>query len=126
MPVVMATTSHAHLRPQVPVVCNSYLKHPIARWQGCLDEVPLKDPHPARHRRRNYFRYLWTKSAKGTAEEPGRNVKQKSGLNREILNTGWGQLERNLNYKAGRVVKVDSAYTSQTCSVCGHTYRRIA
>ncbi len=61
-----------------------------------------------------------TKSAKGTAEEPGRNVKQKSGLNREILSTGWGQLERNLGYKAGRVVKVDPAYTSQTCSSCGH------
>ena len=61
-----------------------------------------------------------TKSAKGTAEEPGTNVKQKSGLNREILNTGWGQLERNLDYKAGRVLKVDAAYTSQTCSACGH------
>ncbi len=61
-----------------------------------------------------------TKSAKGTAAEPGRNVKQKAGLNREILNTGWGQLERNLDYKAGRVVNVDAAHTSQTCSSCGH------
>ncbi|MDE0670599.1 MAG: transposase, partial [Caldilineaceae bacterium] len=35
-----------------------------------------------------------TKSAKGTVENPGRNVKQKAGLNRAILASGWGQLER--------------------------------
>ncbi|MYC61423.1 MAG: transposase, partial [Caldilineaceae bacterium SB0661_bin_34] len=61
-----------------------------------------------------------TRSAKGTVEEPGKNVKPKAGLNRGILNTGWGQLERNLDYKAGGVLKVDAAYTSQTCSSCGH------
>ncbi len=61
-----------------------------------------------------------TRSAKGTTGNPGTNVKQKSGLNREILASGWGGLERNLDYKAGLVVKVDSAYTSQTCAVCGH------
>ncbi len=61
-----------------------------------------------------------TQSAKGTVEKPGTNVKAKSGLNREILASGWGQLERNLDYKAGLVVKVDPAYTSQTCAVCGH------
>ncbi|MCE2467998.1 MAG: transposase, partial [Caldilineaceae bacterium] len=54
-----------------------------------------------------------TKSAKGTVENPGRNVKQKTGLNRSILASGWGQLERKLAYKAGRVVFVDPAYTSQ-------------
>ena len=63
-----------------------------------------------------------TKSARGTVEEPGTNVKQKAGLNREILNMDWGQLERNLAYRAGRVVKVDPAYTSQTCSFCGHLH----
>ena len=61
-----------------------------------------------------------TRSAKGTVEQPGTNVKAKSGLNREILASGWGRLERNLEYKAGLVVKVDPAYTSQTCAVCGH------
>ena len=59
-------------------------------------------------------------SAKGTKEEPGTNVKAKAGLNRAILASGWGQLERKLAYKAGHVVKVDPAYTSQTCSRCGH------
>ncbi len=62
-----------------------------------------------------------TKSAKGTVEDPGRNVKQKAGLNRAILASGWGQLERKLAYKAGQVVCVDPAYTSQACSRCGHT-----
>ncbi len=62
-----------------------------------------------------------TQSAKGTVENPGRNVKQKAGLNRAILASGWGQLERKLEYKAGQVVYVDPAYTSQACSQCGHT-----
>ena len=60
-----------------------------------------------------------TKSAKGTVEEPGRNVKQKSGLNREILASNWGRLERMLDYKAGQVVRVPPEYTSQTCARCG-------
>ena len=60
------------------------------------------------------------RSAKGTAEVPGTNVKQKSGLNREVLASNWGRLEWNLPYKAGQLVKVDPAHTSQTCAVCGH------
>jgi transposase len=61
-----------------------------------------------------------TASARGTLEQPGRNVKQKAGLNRGILAAGWGQLARRLEDKApGRVIKVKAAYTSQTCSVCG-------
>ena len=64
-----------------------------------------------------------TKSAKGTVEEPGRNVKQKAGLNREILASNRGRLELNLAYKAGELVKVDPAYTSQTCAVCQHVDR---
>ena len=62
-----------------------------------------------------------TKSAKGTVENPGKNVKQKAGLNRAILASGWGQLERKLAYKAGELRFVDPAYTSQACSRCGHT-----
>jgi putative transposase len=62
-----------------------------------------------------------TRSAKGTAQNPGRNVRQKAGLNREILRSGWGLLVRRLEDKAaGRVEKVHPAYTSQRCSACGH------
>lgn len=65
-----------------------------------------------------------TASARGTIEEPGRGVAQKSGLNRSILNVGWYALERMLAYKleetGGLLVKVPAAYSSQTCSACGH------
>jgi putative transposase len=62
-----------------------------------------------------------TRSAKGTLENPGRNVRQKAGLNREILRSGWGLLVRRLEEKApGRLEKVKPHYTSQKCSACGH------
>ena len=62
-----------------------------------------------------------TRSARGTAEEPGRNVRQKAGLNRGILGSGWGLLVRRIEDKApGRVEKIRPAYTSQHCSACGH------
>jgi transposase len=62
-----------------------------------------------------------TRSAKGTWGDPGRNVRQKAGLNRGILGSGWGQLVRRLEDKApGRVEKIRPAFTSQRCSACGH------
>jgi putative transposase len=63
-----------------------------------------------------------TRSARGTVAEPGRNVRQKAALNREIARSGWGQLVTRLEDKApGRVQKISAAYTSQRCSACGHT-----
>lgn len=65
-------------------------------------------------------------SAKGTVEEPGRKVRQKAGLNRAILDQGWGAFRTMLAYKladrGGRLVEVPAAYTSQTCPVCGHVH----
>jgi putative transposase len=62
-----------------------------------------------------------TRSARGTAGAPGRNVRQKSGLNREIMRSSWGLLARRLEDKApGRVEKINPAFTSQRCSACGH------
>jgi transposase len=61
-----------------------------------------------------------TRSAKGTRENPGRNVRQKAGLNRGILRSGWGLLMSRLQDKApGRVEKINPAFTSQRCSACG-------
>lgn len=66
-----------------------------------------------------------TRSAAGTIESPGSNVAAKAGLNRSILDAGWGQLIAFTTYKAasaGRTVnKVKAAHTSQTCAHCGHT-----
>ncbi|SEG72775.1 Transposase [Thermomonospora echinospora] len=65
------------------------------------------------------------RSAKGTVERPGRNVRAKAGLNRGILAGGWGLLAERLEHKApGRLVKVNPAYTSQRCSACGVMDRR--
>ncbi len=58
-----------------------------------------------------------TRSAKGTAARPGRNVSARAGLNRESL-------RRMLEYKAHRVIAVDPRHTSRTCAACGHVDAR--
>ena len=67
-----------------------------------------------------------TASAKGTEDVPGRQVSQKSGLNKSILDQGWGQFATLLSYKmawrGGQIVWVPPHYTSQKCSHCGHTH----
>ena len=66
-----------------------------------------------------------TRSARGTRENPGRNVRQKTGLNRGILRSGWGLLVRRLEEKApGRVEKIKPAFTSQRCSACGQVHEK--
>ena len=60
-----------------------------------------------------------TKSAKGTVENPGKNVSQKRGLNRSIQGIGWGEFLSMLEYKSNNIIKVDPRYTSQTCTSCG-------
>ena len=65
-----------------------------------------------------------SRSARGTVEEPGRNVAAKSGLNKAILDQGWGTFRRMLEYKqgwrGGAVIAVNPRFTSQTCPECGH------
>jgi putative transposase len=64
-----------------------------------------------------------TALASGTLEQPGRNVAQKAGLNRSILDAGWAQFTSILTAKAEsagrRVVRVDPSYTSVACHACG-------
>lgn len=66
-----------------------------------------------------------SKSAAGTVSQPGRNVRAKSGLNRSILDQGWYEMRRQLEYKqlwrGGQVLAIPPAYTSQRCVCCGHT-----
>ncbi|WP_308164171.1 RNA-guided endonuclease InsQ/TnpB family protein [Nonomuraea sediminis] len=65
-----------------------------------------------------------TRSASGTVDAPGTNVAQKSGLNRSILDAGWGVFLTVLAHKAesaGReVIAVNPANTSRACARCGH------
>ena len=66
-----------------------------------------------------------SRSAKGTVEEHGKNVKQKSGLNRSILDQSWFEFRRQLDYKTiwngGFLVAVPPQNTSRCCPNCGHT-----
>ncbi len=59
-----------------------------------------------------------TKSASGSKETPGKNVAQKRGLNRAILRSGRGRLERYMTYKT-YTEKIAPKYTSQKCHNCG-------
>ena len=65
-----------------------------------------------------------SKSAVGTVENHGKNVAQKSGLNKAILDQGWGEFRRQLDYKmawkGGMLFAVPPHHTSQICPCCGH------
>lgn len=65
-----------------------------------------------------------SKSSKGNVEQHGKKVAQKSGLNRSILDQGWGEFRRQLDYKlawrGGHLIAVPPHNTSRTCPACGH------
>ena len=65
-----------------------------------------------------------SKSAAGTTDAPGRNVRAKSGLNKAILDQGWFEFRRQLDYKlqwgGGHLIAVPPRNTSRTCPACDH------
>ncbi|VWC59969.1 RNA-guided endonuclease InsQ/TnpB family protein [Burkholderia lata] len=65
-----------------------------------------------------------SRSAAGSTDAPGRNVRAKSGLNKAILDQGWFEFRRQLEYKlawnGGWLVAVSPANTSRTCPACGY------
>ncbi len=65
-----------------------------------------------------------SRSAKGDAEKPGQNVRAKAGLNKAILDQGWGEFRRQLEYKVawngGTLLAVPAHNTSRTCPCCSH------
>lgn len=92
----------------------SHLHQITKRWATGWETIAIEDLNVAG----------MTRSARGTLEQPGRNVKQKSGLNREILDVSFGEIRRQLEYKTGwygsKLAVVDRwAPTSKTCSGCG-------
>jgi putative transposase len=64
-----------------------------------------------------------SRSATGSVETPGKNVRAKSGLNKSILDQGWFEFRRQLDYKlawrGGYLVAVPPQNTSRTCPCCG-------
>ncbi len=67
-----------------------------------------------------------SKSAAGSANKPGKNVRAKCGLNKAILDQGWFEFRRQLEYKlawaGGWLIAVPPHNTSRTCSACGHIH----
>lgn len=65
------------------------------------------------------------RSARGSVETPGNNVRAKAGLNREISAQGWSALLLRIEQKAAAsdvaFVKVSAINTSRTCCACGHS-----
>ncbi|AQR66745.1 cytosine methyltransferase [Aquaspirillum sp. LM1] len=65
-----------------------------------------------------------SKSAAGSPEKPGKQVRAKSGLNKSILDQGWAEFRCQLDYKlawnGGHLIAVPAQNTSRTCPCCGH------
>ncbi|VWC61639.1 RNA-guided endonuclease InsQ/TnpB family protein [Burkholderia lata] len=65
-----------------------------------------------------------SRSASGSTDAPGKNVRAKSSLNKAILDQGWFEFRRQLEYKlawnGGWLVAVPPANTSRTCPACGY------
>ncbi len=69
-----------------------------------------------------------SRSAKGNVGDPGKKVKQKSGLNRSLREQQLGKVLNQLEYKVkstgGKLIRNPAQYTSQTCSECGYRDKR--
>jgi putative transposase len=65
-----------------------------------------------------------SRSAAGSAEQPAKKVRAKSGLNKSILDQGWFEFRRQLDYKlawsGGHLIALPPQNTSRTCPCCGH------
>ncbi len=62
---------------------------------------------------------------KMTEHKKGSGKSHKAKLNKSILEQGWFELARQLEYKSNwkgiKLVKVNPMNTSRQCSSCGHT-----
>jgi putative transposase len=65
-----------------------------------------------------------SKSAAGSIETPGKHVRAKAGLNRSILDQGWFEFRRQLEYKlswnGGSLILVPPRNTSRRCPECDY------
>lgn len=110
----------ARLKEQEADIRGYFLNHLSAKLTNeygtvCIEDLAVKN---------------MSRSAKGTPEDPGKNVKAKAGLNREIVRSGFGSLRTMLEYKAkqkGRNVVVVDRWlaSSKNCSNCGEQYKEL-
>lgn len=113
-------------------------KHHVARIENKLSDMRHDLAHQSSHAIVADHRTLlivfealkvknMTASAKGDAINPGKRVKQKSGLNRNILGSAWGKTLLFTKYKSKKAAKccieVPPHFSSQECSACGYTHQ---
>ena len=90
--------------------CRKNQAHPNSRFLANRAEALVREDLTLKN---------MTASAKGTVENPGKNVNAKAGLNRSMRNASHGRFHQYCDDKLETVVDVDPRYTSQTCNVCG-------
>jgi transposase len=124
--LTQARAAHPWLAAGSQMVQQQALRDFAAAMAAFFDpRNPARRPTWRKAGRNEGFRIVGKRGARGTRQEPGRNVSQKAGLNRGILRSGWGLLVRRLAEKApGRVEKINPAFTSQRCSACGQVDRK--
>ena len=105
----------AKLHHKISNICKNYLHQISSKISKNHAIVYVEDLQVAN----------MSKSAKGDIEQHGKNVKQKSGLNRAILDQSWAEFRRQLDYKllwnGGHLIAVPPQNTSRSCPNCGHT-----
>lgn len=116
-------------------------KRKVARYQRYGGDVRRDVAHKTNHALANephtklfVFEALkvqnMTRRAKARQDEKGRwlrnGARAKSGLNKSILTSTWGQTKVFLQYKARRhgelVIEIPPFYSSQECAQCGHVH----
>ncbi len=115
---------HERLAKNEKVFSYAELASHLKTWKRTDGTEFLKQP-PSQPLQQVLQVSSMSRTAKGTVENPGRNVAAKSGLNKSILDQGWFEFKRQLTYKllwqGGVLHVVAPHYTSQRCSDCGHT-----
>lgn len=104
------------IQHQIATARNDFLhkaSHSLSKSHAllCVEDLQIKN---------------MSRSASGTLDAPGRNVRAKSGLNKALLDQGFGEFYRQLDYKVqwqgGWLVAVPPHNTSRTCPACGHVH----
>ena len=110
-------------------------RRPSLKSRSCTTELPTSERISYTSRRTTWAKNHavvfiedlcirnMSKSARGSQEKHGENVKRKAGLNRAVLDSSPFELRRQLQYKltwrGGLLVAVPPQNTSRRCPACG-------